>query len=117
LCARLAFLSCGEGLRNGFHGFALEYPLKVLRLNTDAVVAHGKHPAPILSLSADMNFRGSQEALAEKADLHPTHISLIERFERNPSLNVANSLAKAVGATLSGLIAEAETVQRRGSDV
>ena len=60
--------------------------------------------------------RLSQEALAEKADLHPTHISLIERFERNPSLNVANSLAKAVGATLSGLIAEVETVQRRGSD-
>jgi transcriptional regulator with XRE-family HTH domain len=60
--------------------------------------------------------RLSQEALAEKADLHPTHVSLIERFERNPSLNVANSLAKAVGATLSGLIAEAETVQRRGSD-
>ena len=60
--------------------------------------------------------RLSQEALAEKADLHPTHVSLIERFERNPSLNVANSLVKALGAPLSELIAEAETVQTRGSD-
>src|ERR1700744_5257485 len=36
----------------------------------------------------------SQEALAEKADIHPTHVSLIERFERNPSLNVAKALAR-----------------------
>ena len=50
----------------------------------------------------------SQEALSEKADLHPTHVSLIERFERNPSLNVAASLAKALGLTLSGMITEAE---------
>ncbi len=52
----------------------------------------------------------SQEALAEKADIHPTHVSLIERFERNPSLNVAQSLAKALGMSLSDMIREAETL-------
>jgi len=55
----------------------------------------------------------SQEALAEKADLHPTHVSLIERFERNPSLNVADALATALDIRLSEMIAEAESVQRR----
>jgi len=53
----------------------------------------------------------SQETLSEMADLHPTHVSLIERFKRNPSLNVAASLAKALGLTLSALIAEAEAIQ------
>jgi transcriptional regulator with XRE-family HTH domain len=44
--------------------------------------------------------RLSQEKLSEKADLHPTHVSLIERFQRNPSLNVAASLAKTLGVKL-----------------
>jgi transcriptional regulator with XRE-family HTH domain len=53
----------------------------------------------------------SQEALAEKADIHPTHVSLIERCERNPSLNVAKSLASALGVSLASLIQEAEGLQ------
>jgi transcriptional regulator with XRE-family HTH domain len=57
----------------------------------------------------------SQEALSEKADIHPTHVSLIERFERNPSLNVAESLAKALGVSLSELIIEAEAIQKRSA--
>lgn len=56
----------------------------------------------------------SQEALAEKADLHPTHVSLVERFERNPSLNVAHALARALGVPLSQLIAEAEDTKGHG---
>jgi len=55
----------------------------------------------------------SQEALAELADIHPTHVSLIERFERNPSLNVAKSLADALGFSLTDLIAEAENRLRK----
>jgi len=55
----------------------------------------------------------SQEVLSEKAGLHPTHVSLIERFQRNPSLNVAASLAKALGLTLSEVIAEAEQITKR----
>ncbi len=53
----------------------------------------------------------SQEALAEKAEIHPTHISLIERCERNPSLNVAKFLATALDVRLAALISEAEEFQ------
>lgn len=53
----------------------------------------------------------SQERLAELAGVHPTYIGLVERFLRNPSLNVAKSFADALGVPLSGLIAEAEARQ------
>ena len=53
----------------------------------------------------------SQERLAELAGVHPTYIGLVERFLRNPSLNVAKSLADALGVPLSRLIAEAESRQ------
>ena len=55
----------------------------------------------------------SQELLAEKSDLHPTHVSLIERFQRNPSLNIAAALAAALGLKLSEMLAEAESIQFR----
>jgi transcriptional regulator with XRE-family HTH domain len=55
----------------------------------------------------------SQEALSEKADLHPAHGSLIERFERNPSWNAASSLGTAMGLALSEMIAETEAAQKR----
>ena len=58
--------------------------------------------------------RLSQEALAEKADLHPTYIGLLERSLRNPSLNVAQALADALGVSLSEIIREAEAVRRSG---
>jgi transcriptional regulator with XRE-family HTH domain len=54
----------------------------------------------------------SQEALAEKAEIHPTHVGLIERGERNPSLNVSSAIARALGVNLSELIREAEQIQR-----
>ena len=54
--------------------------------------------------------RLSQETLAEKADLHPTYVGLIERSLRNPSLNVSKSLAKALGVPLTKLISEAESL-------
>lgn len=50
----------------------------------------------------------SQEKLAELADLHPTYIGLVERGLRNPSLNVAASLAAALKEDLSLLIVEVE---------
>jgi transcriptional regulator with XRE-family HTH domain len=55
----------------------------------------------------------SQEALAEKANLHPTYIGLLERSLRNPTLNVAKALAEALGEPLSKLISEAESIQRK----
>jgi len=54
----------------------------------------------------------SQEALAERADIHHTHVGLIERGERNASLNVAYRVARALGLPLSTLIAEAERHRR-----
>ncbi len=50
----------------------------------------------------------SQERLAEIASIHPTHVGLIERGRRNPSLEVAYKLAAALGVNLSQLIKEAE---------
>ena len=54
----------------------------------------------------------SQEALAERAEIHHTHVGLIERGERNASLNVAYRVARALGLPLSTLIAEAERHRR-----
>ncbi|MGA2281105.1 MAG: helix-turn-helix transcriptional regulator [Verrucomicrobiota bacterium] len=57
----------------------------------------------------------SQEKLAEKSDLHPTYIGMLERSLRNPSLNVTKELAKALGVSLAKLIAEAEALQQRAN--
>jgi len=54
----------------------------------------------------------SQEALAERAEIHHTHVGLIERGERNASLNVAYRVARALGLPLSVLVAEAEKHRR-----
>jgi XRE family transcriptional regulator, regulator of sulfur utilization len=54
----------------------------------------------------------TQEQLAEKADLASKMISLIERFERNPSLNVADSIAKGLGVPLWRLIKDAVDLRK-----
>jgi transcriptional regulator with XRE-family HTH domain len=56
----------------------------------------------------------SQETLAEKADLAPKMVSLIERFERNPTINVADSLAEGLAVPLWRLVKDAEEVKRSG---
>lgn len=43
----------------------------------------------------------SQEALAEKAELHWTFVSGVERGVRNPGLNTIARLAQALGWTPS----------------
>jgi len=55
----------------------------------------------------------SQEKLAERAGVHPTHVGLVERGERNPTLDVAASLAEALGMRLSDMIREAESRSHR----
>jgi transcriptional regulator with XRE-family HTH domain len=50
----------------------------------------------------------SQEALAEKAEVHPTYVGLLERGLRTPGLDVAGRLAQALGKKLSVVIAETE---------
>jgi len=39
-------------------------------------------------------------------------VSLIERFERNPSLNVADSIARGLGISLAQMIKEAELIKK-----
>jgi len=57
----------------------------------------------------------TQEQLAERADLAPKMISLIERFQRNPSLNVAHSIAEGLSVPLWRLIKDAEDLKRAQS--
>ena len=57
----------------------------------------------------------SQETLAERADLAPKMVSLIERFERNPSVNVADSIAEGLSVPLWRLVKDAEELKRRGN--
>jgi transcriptional regulator with XRE-family HTH domain len=54
----------------------------------------------------------SQETLAERADISSKMVSLIERGERNPTLDLANRLARGLGRQLSELVNEAERGQR-----
>lgn len=53
----------------------------------------------------------SQEALAERAALHPTYIGMVERGVRNPTLDVAARIAKALKISLPKLIEEAEAIR------
>lgn len=57
----------------------------------------------------------SQENLAERARLHPTYVSMVERGVRNPTLNVAARIAKALKVDLPRLIEEAELQGKNGA--
>lgn len=48
----------------------------------------------------------SQEALADAAGLHRTYISLLERGQRNPSLEVIAALAVGLETTMASLVGE-----------
>jgi len=50
----------------------------------------------------------SQEALADRAGLHRTYISLLERGLRMPSIQVVRQLAAALGTTMTSLIRDLE---------
>jgi transcriptional regulator with XRE-family HTH domain len=49
-----------------------------------------------------------QEGLADKANIHRTHVSLLERGKRMPSLLVVQKLARALETTMASLMAELE---------
>jgi transcriptional regulator with XRE-family HTH domain len=48
----------------------------------------------------------SQDALAAAAELHHTHISLLERGRRDPTLETLVRLARALGLTPGELVAQ-----------
>ena len=45
----------------------------------------------------------SQEKLAERAELHRTHIGMVERLERNPSLVCIHKIANGLGVHITEL--------------
>jgi transcriptional regulator with XRE-family HTH domain len=53
-----------------------------------------------------------QEALADKAGIHRTHVSLLERGKRMPSLQVIKKLAAALETTMASLMEELERDDR-----
>jgi transcriptional regulator with XRE-family HTH domain len=53
----------------------------------------------------------SQRDLAAVTGHQRTHIGLIERGVRNPTLSLANDFARALGTTLSVMIIEAEKIR------
>jgi transcriptional regulator with XRE-family HTH domain len=52
----------------------------------------------------------TQEALADAAGVHRTYVSLLERGQRAPTIEVVRLLAKALNTTMTALIAELEGV-------
>lgn len=46
----------------------------------------------------------SQEALADRADMHRNEISLLERGQREPKIGTVARLAKALGVTSCDLL-------------
>lgn len=55
----------------------------------------------------------TQEKLSERADVDVRMIRMVERGTRNPSVNLADSLAHGLGVSLSQLITEAEQLRRK----
>lgn len=49
-----------------------------------------------------------QESLADKATIHRTHVSLLERGKRMPTLIVVQKLARALETTMASLMEELE---------
>jgi transcriptional regulator with XRE-family HTH domain len=50
----------------------------------------------------------SLEELAERAKMHVTYLSSVERGYRNPTLNVLAAIASALDVTLSSLVKDIE---------
>lgn len=50
----------------------------------------------------------SQEELADRAGIHRTYVSQIDRGLKSPTLSVLLKISKSLNTTVSSLIAEAE---------
>ena len=57
----------------------------------------------------------SQEALAELAHLHRTYIGMVERAERNISVDALDGIAEALETHASQLLRRAERLRQRPS--
>jgi transcriptional regulator with XRE-family HTH domain len=57
-----------------------------------------------------------QEALADEAKIHRTHLSLIERGQRMPTLFVVQQLAHALATTMVELMRDIESPEEPGGE-
>ena len=57
---------------------------------------------------ARLKARLSQEALADKAGLHRTYISLLERNKKSPTLETLLRICRALGVSAAGIIKKIE---------
>lgn len=57
-----------------------------------------------------------QEALADLAEIHRTHLSLIERGRRMPTLYVVHQLARALDTTMVDLMRDVESEAEPGEE-
>ena len=55
----------------------------------------------------------TQELLAEKADVSPKMVSMIECDAINPSLNLMDSIAQGLKIPLAQMISEAEQIRKK----
>jgi len=53
----------------------------------------------------------SKAALAERAGLHQTYVGLLENGKSTPTIDTADSIAKALGLPLEKMILEARTIR------
>ncbi len=61
--------------------------------------------------------KATQEQLSERADIDVRMIRLIETEGQNLSVNLAESLARGLGISLSQMIREAEDLRRTHGDI
>ena len=71
--------------------------MKNINLNLAYVLTKLRHRASI-----------SQEDLAEKAGVHRTYVSQIERAQKCPTLQILNKIANALNMPISEIIKEME---------
>jgi transcriptional regulator with XRE-family HTH domain len=67
----------------------------------------------LLGLLRDLRLAKGQslELIAEQAGIHRTHLGLLEKLERQPTLPVASKIAESLGYPLSELLLKAELIE------
>jgi transcriptional regulator with XRE-family HTH domain len=83
-------------------------------------MATGAHKTKLRQALADtlrrarLNRKLSQEKIASLCGLHRTHISLLERGEKSPTVDTLERVANALGEKPSALLAVAEQAAKAG---
>lgn len=52
----------------------------------------------------------TQEQISERAGIHATYVGMVERGERNCSLDIADAIGRALEIPVSKLVAQAEAL-------